>query len=251
MAETASKGYVQPRYERDTHYIHDRITADGTGEWPGRAGPLPAGRRPGLPVGQPRDHRAAPARPRGRDLHGHLRPDPRRAQLELRPRPRRRGPGARHRAPRRRPTCARDPDYARGITVPAIVDVATGQVVTNDFPQITLDLSTEWRAHHRAGRARPLPRRRCATEIDEVMRARLHRRQQRRLPLRVRRHPGGVRAAPTTGSSTPLDWLEDRLRDAALPRRRHDHRGRRAAVHHAGPLRRRLPRPLQVQPAAS
>ena len=37
---------------------------------------------------------------------------------------------------------ARFPDYAKGITVPAIVDVPTGQVVTNDFPQITLDLST-------------------------------------------------------------------------------------------------------------
>jgi putative membrane protein insertion efficiency factor len=28
---------------------------------------------------------------------------------------------------------ARDPEYPRGITVPAIVDVPTGQVVTNDF----------------------------------------------------------------------------------------------------------------------
>ena len=34
----------------------------------GRAGPLPAGRRAGLPVGEPRDHRAPAARPRGRDL---------------------------------------------------------------------------------------------------------------------------------------------------------------------------------------
>ena len=40
---------------------------------------------------------------------------------------------------------ARFPGYDKGITVPAIVDVPTGQVVTNDFPQITLDLSTEWR----------------------------------------------------------------------------------------------------------
>ncbi len=46
---------------------------------------------------------------------------------------------------------ARDPDYAKGITVPAIVDVPTGQVVTNDYPQITLDLSTEWGEHHREG----------------------------------------------------------------------------------------------------
>ena len=46
---------------------------------------------------------------------------------------------------------ARDPDYPRGITVPAMVDVPTGQVVTNDYPQITLDLSTEWGEHHREG----------------------------------------------------------------------------------------------------
>src|ERR687898_193016 len=31
----------------------------------------------------------------------------------------------------------RFPDYERGITVPAIVDVPTGQVVTNDFARIT------------------------------------------------------------------------------------------------------------------
>ena len=46
---------------------------------------------------------------------------------------------------------ARFPGYERGITVPAIVDVTTGQVVTNDYAQITLDLSTEWRALHRPG----------------------------------------------------------------------------------------------------
>ena len=46
---------------------------------------------------------------------------------------------------------ARDPGYSRGITVPAIVEVATCQVVTNDFAQITLDLSTEWVDFHRDG----------------------------------------------------------------------------------------------------
>src|SRR5690348_11109294 len=46
---------------------------------------------------------------------------------------------------------ARYPDYAKGITVPAIVDVPSGHVVTNDFPQITLDLSLEWTEHHRDG----------------------------------------------------------------------------------------------------
>ena len=45
----------------------------------------------------------------------------------------------------------RFPGYPKGITVPAIVDVPSGGVVTNDFPQMTLDLSTEWTAHHRDG----------------------------------------------------------------------------------------------------
>jgi putative glutathione S-transferase len=63
---------------------------------------------------------------------------------------------------------ARFPDYDKGITVPAIVDVPTGQVVTNDFAQITLDLSTEWRAFHRAGAPDLYPDDR-RDEIDEVM----------------------------------------------------------------------------------
>ncbi|MEV4636553.1 glutathione S-transferase C-terminal domain-containing protein [Actinoplanes sp. NPDC049548] len=45
----------------------------------------------------------------------------------------------------------RYPDYDKGITVPAIVDVPTGQVVTNDFAQITIDLSVEWTQYHREG----------------------------------------------------------------------------------------------------
>jgi putative glutathione S-transferase len=43
----------------------------------------------------------------------------------------------------------RDAEYARGITVPAVVDIPTGKVVTNDFPAITHDLFFEWRDHHR------------------------------------------------------------------------------------------------------
>ncbi len=55
-----------------------------------------------------------------------------------------------------------DPDYDGGITVPAIVDVPSGAVVTNDYPQITLDLSSQWREHHREG-CPTCTRRRCAT----------------------------------------------------------------------------------------
>ena len=64
---------------------------------------------------------------------------------------------------------ARFPGYERGITVPAIVDVPTGKVVTNDFAQLTLDLSGEWRAHHRDGAPELYPEP-LREEIDEVNR---------------------------------------------------------------------------------
>ncbi len=44
---------------------------------------------------------------------------------------------------------ASDPSYSGRVTVPALIDTRTGTVVTNDYPQLTLDLSTEWRAYHR------------------------------------------------------------------------------------------------------
>ncbi|MBO3742103.1 glutathione S-transferase family protein [Actinoplanes flavus] len=61
----------------------------------------------------------------------------------------------------------RYPDYDKGITVPAIVDVPTGQVVTNDFAQITIDLSLEWTALHREGAPDLYPAS-LRDEIDEV-----------------------------------------------------------------------------------
>ena len=61
----------------------------------------------------------------------------------------------------------RDPDYSLGITVPAMVDLATGAVVTNDFAQLTLDLETQWSQYHRPGAPDLYPERHRA-EIDEV-----------------------------------------------------------------------------------
>ncbi|HWM19941.1 MAG TPA: glutathione S-transferase C-terminal domain-containing protein [Ilumatobacteraceae bacterium] len=63
---------------------------------------------------------------------------------------------------------ARFPDYDKGITVPAMVDIPTGQVVTNDFAQMTLDFSSEWRAFHRPGAPDLYPVA-LRDEIDEVM----------------------------------------------------------------------------------
>jgi glutathionyl-hydroquinone reductase len=63
---------------------------------------------------------------------------------------------------------ARFPGYPKGITVPAIVDIPSGGVVTNDFKQITLDLSLEWSAFHREGAPDLYPAER-RDEIDEVI----------------------------------------------------------------------------------
>lgn len=69
---------------------------------------------------------------------------------------------------------ARYPDYPRGITVPAVVDVPSGQVVTNDFQRMTLDFATEWTAHHREGAPDLYPEGQ-REEIDALNRWMLHR----------------------------------------------------------------------------
>ena len=50
-----------------------------------------------------------------------------------------------------------DPDFTDRVTVPAIVDTVTGLVVTNDYPQISLDLSTEWRPFRSADAPELIP----------------------------------------------------------------------------------------------
>lgn len=104
---------------------------------------------------------------------------------------------------------ARDPEYPRGITVPALVDIPSGAVATNDFAQITLDLSTEWTEHHRDGAPDLLPAEH-REEMEQVM---------RRIYTEVN---NGVYRCGFAGSQesyedaydrlwTALDWLEERL----------------------------------------
>jgi putative glutathione S-transferase len=62
----------------------------------------------------------------------------------------------------------RDPGYSKGVTVPAMVDVPTLRVVTNDFPWITHDLFFEWRDHHRPDAPDLWPDD-VRDEMDEVM----------------------------------------------------------------------------------
>ncbi|MDX3853447.1 glutathione S-transferase family protein [Streptomyces sp. AK02-01A] len=63
---------------------------------------------------------------------------------------------------------AREQGYPGGVSVPAIVDVPSGRLVTNDFQRITLDFATEWTALHREGAPDlyPVPLR---DEIDDVV----------------------------------------------------------------------------------
>jgi putative glutathione S-transferase len=63
----------------------------------------------------------------------------------------------------------RTPGYERGITVPAIVDIPSGAVVTNDYQQMTIDMSLEWAKFHRGGAPELYPER-LRDEIDEVAR---------------------------------------------------------------------------------
>jgi putative glutathione S-transferase len=104
---------------------------------------------------------------------------------------------------------ARFPGYERGITVPAIVEVSTGRVVTNDYPRITLDLSTQWREYHRDGAPDLYPEP-LRDEIDEVA------------ELVFRDVNNGVYRCGFAGSQesydraydrlfSRLDWLSERL----------------------------------------
>ncbi|BBX29359.1 glutathione S-transferase family protein [Mycolicibacterium alvei] len=92
----------------------------------------------------------------------------------------------------------RDPNYPKGITVPAIVEVATGAVVTNDFAQMTLDFSTEWTAYQRDGAPQLYPES-LRAEIDEVA---------RRIYTEVN---NGVYRCGFAGSQQAYDAAYDRL----------------------------------------
>ncbi len=105
----------------------------------------------------------------------------------------------------------RIPDYPKGITVPAVVEIGSKQVVTNDFPQITHDFFFEWREHHRPDAPDLWPDA-VRDEMEEVM---------ERVFTEVN---NGVYRCGFAGSQeayddaydrlwTAMDWLEERLTD--------------------------------------
>ena len=68
---------------------------------------------------------------------------------------------------------ASDPAFEGRATVPFVYDTVDRRIVTNDYPQLTLDLSISWSAHHRAGAPDLYPER-LRAEIDEVAEANFH-----------------------------------------------------------------------------
>ncbi|MEO5982053.1 MAG: glutathione S-transferase C-terminal domain-containing protein [Pedococcus sp.] len=222
MAE--SKGYVEPSFERDTRYINDRITTttvgigmgigigdgDGEGRWPvepGRYRLIAAracpwanrtiivrrllGLEDAISLGlcgptHDQDSWTFDLDPGGVDPVLGI-PRLKDAYEE------------------------RSPGYPRGVTVPAIVEVESGKVVTNDFGQMTLDFSTQWREHQREGAPDLYPEA-LREEMDEVM---------KRVYTEVN---NGVYRCGFAGTQeaydqaydrlfTALDWLENRLAD--------------------------------------
>jgi putative glutathione S-transferase len=164
----ASGTYVeQGSFERDMQYIDDRITADGSSGWPVEPG------RYRLVVARacPWANRAIIVR-RLLGLEGVLSMgicgpthDADSWTFDLDPG----GVDPVLGIPRVKDAYEkRFPGYPKGITVPAIVDVPSGGVVTNDFKRITLDLSLEWREHHRDGAPDLYPSA-LRQEIDEVI----------------------------------------------------------------------------------
>ncbi len=105
----------------------------------------------------------------------------------------------------------RFPDYPRGITVPAMVEIETGKLVTNDFPWITHDFFFEWSDHHSADAPNLWPED-LREEMEVVM---------KRVFTEVN---NGVYRCGFAGSQeaydeayerlwVAMDWLEERLTD--------------------------------------
>ncbi len=101
------------------------------------------------------------------------------------------------------------PGYDRGVTVPAIVDIASGGVVTADFRQIPLDLEAEWTRYHRDGAPDLYPEG-LRDEIEEVA-----------APVYENVNNGVYRCGFATSQAAyedayrklfaTLDWLSERL----------------------------------------
>jgi putative glutathione S-transferase len=162
-----NRAYGHKPFKRSRSHFTDRITADGREGWPVEAG------RYRLVVSRacPWASRALVSR-RLLGLEGALSlavadplQDDRSWRFTLDPEGRDPVLGITHLAQAYE---AREPGHPGGVSVPAVVDVPSGKLVTNDYQQLTLDLATEWTALHRPGAPDLYPEP-LREEIDEVM----------------------------------------------------------------------------------
>ena len=145
------KGYVEKSYERDTRYLNDRITADGAESgWKAEPGKYRLVAAPACPWANRtiivrRLLGLEPVLSMGLTGPTH---DSDSWTFDL-------DPGGLDPVlgiPKLKDAYEkRQLGYPRGITVPAVVEIESGKVVTNDFAPMTLDFSTEWRQYHRDG----------------------------------------------------------------------------------------------------
>lgn len=207
---SAEPSFVEPSFDRDTRYINTRITADGRDGWPVEAGRYRLVAARACPWA---NRMVITRRLTGLEdaiSLGMCGPthDVRSWTFDL-------DPGGVD------PVLGFErlqqayltsyPDYPRGITVPAIVDVPTRGVVTNDFKQMEIDLNLEWRSLHKDGAPDLYPEH-LRDEIDAVSELIYH------------DVNNGVYKSGFAGTQTAheaayaelfarLDWLEDRLSD--------------------------------------
>ncbi|MES9525595.1 glutathione S-transferase family protein [Streptomyces capoamus] len=167
MGDDGNRGYGHRSFSRSRSHFRDRITADGRDGWPVEAG------RYRLVVSRacPWASRAVISR-RLLGLEEALSmavadpiQDDRSWRFTLDPGGRDPVLGIRFLSEAYE---KRKRDHPGGVSVPAVVDVPSGRLVTNDYQRITLDLATEWTALHRAGAPDLYPDGR-REEIDEVM----------------------------------------------------------------------------------
>ena len=104
----------------------------------------------------------------------------------------------------------RFPDYPRGITVPSLVEVSSGKIVTNDFTTLVRDFQTQWTKYHRSGAPNLLPPAEQWEEMEEINN------------VIFKKFNNGVYRAGFSASQDAyeeayadvfefLDWLEERL----------------------------------------
>ncbi len=103
----------------------------------------------------------------------------------------------------------RIPGYPKGVTVPTIVDIPSGAVVTNNFTQITLDLGSQWGEFARDGAPELYPTS-LRPEIDDVNEHVFHDVNNGVYKAGFASEQSAYESA-YTALFNRLDWLEERL----------------------------------------